>query len=132
MVLPWEYKNDPRSTVMHFAVVRWCTYPSPAMLPLSDLPLILRNEFLPWSCENSYKYAVWDLTHVVPTNVAIVDLDKHFAIGRCMHRGRRITWKMLQAVIATDWHWLPGYCITQGFCGAHNLANSLQGPAKQD
>ena len=99
VVPPWEYMGHPRSTVMHFAVVRWCTSPSPAILPLSDLPLILRNEFLPWSCENGYKYAVWDLTHVVPTNVAIIDLNKHFAIGQCMHRGRRFTWKMLQAVM---------------------------------
>ena len=118
VVPPWYYSEDPQATVMRFGVVKWCEAPSPAMLPLSDLPLIVKGEFLPISEENGYKYAVWDVTNVVPTNVAIVGLDEHFQLGRTVHRRRAISWKKVQAAIPADWHWLPGYCAAHGFCAA--------------
>ena len=117
---------------MHFGVVKWCAALSPAMLPLSDLPLILHNEFLPSNAENGYKYAVWDLANVVPTNVAVVDLDQHFSRERFFHRENRITWKGVQAAIPTHWHWLPGYLASQGLCSTSIETMVLPLHAEQD
>jgi hypothetical protein len=122
VVPPWQHSAAPSRTTMEFGVVKWCEVPLPAVLPLSDLPLIVKDEFLPPSHESAYKYAVWDLANVVPTNVAVVALDEHFHLRNIMHRGRTVSWRKLQVAIPSDWHWLPGYCCANGYCVAASEA----------
>ena len=115
VVPPWEYTGQPGSTVLHFGVARWCATPTPASTPISDLPLVMRDKFLPISEDNGYRFAAWPLHCVVPTNVAVVDLDEHFILRQTRYNRRIVTWAELQAAFPTDWHWIPGYWAVNGF-----------------
>ena len=115
VVPPWEYTGQPGSTVLHFGVARWCATPTPASTPISDLPLVMRDKFLPISEDNGYRFAAWPLHCVVPTNVAVVDLDEHFILRQTRCNRRIVTWAELQAAFPTGWHWIPGYWAVDGF-----------------
>ena len=115
VVPPWEYTGNSESTLMHFGVTKWCTLPSPAMTPKSNLPLIVSDSFLSMNEENGYKYAVWDLNNVAPTNVAVIGVDRHIYLEGVSYKGRRLTWQTLQVAFPTDWHCLPGYWRGHGY-----------------